>query len=273
MFTPTDRVAVAVSGGKDSLSLLNILNKIEKKFPQSELIAITIDEGISNYRAEAIKLAEEHCQALKIEQHTYSFKELFGYNLDEIVKTSESRGKLTSCSYCGILRRKALNLVAKDINASKLATGHNLDDEVQSMVMNLLRGDIYQMRRIGSILEDQGKGFVERVKPLCHLPERDVALYAYLKKIKFQTISCPYMETSIRTDVRQFLNYLEEKHASIKFNIFQTFGKIIEKLGSEESKNNINHCTICHEPTSGKTCRACTIITSLGLKLQKPKLP
>jgi len=272
MFAPNDRIAVAVSGGKDSLSLLYILNKIEKKFPKSELIAITIDEGISNYKSEAIKLAGEQCQALKIEHQTYSFKELYGYNLDDIVKTSESRGKLTSCSYCGILRRKALNLVAKDVNASKLATGHNLDDEVQSMIMNLLRGDIYQMRRTGSVLEGKRNGFVERVKPLCHLPEKDVALYAYLKKIRFQSISCPYMETSMRSDTRRFLNYLEAKHAGIKFNIFQTFEKIKDKLGSDEQKNNINHCTICHEPTSGKTCRSCNIISSLGLELQKPKL-
>jgi uncharacterized protein (TIGR00269 family) len=272
MFTPTDRVAVAVSGGKDSLSLLYILNKIEEKFPKSELIAITIDEGISNYRAEAIKLADEHCQTLKIEHYTRSFKEVYGYDLDEIVKAAEARGKLTSCSYCGILRRKALNFVAKEVNASKLATGHNLDDEVQSMVMNLLRGDIYQMRRIGSVLETKDNGFVEKVKPLCHLPEKEVALYAYLKKIRFQTISCPYMETSMRSDIRRFLNSLEEKHAGIKFNIFQTFKKIKDQLGSEERKNNINYCTICHEPTSGKTCRACNILSSLGLKLQKPKL-
>ncbi len=272
MFTPNDRVAIAVSGGKDSLSLLCILNKIEKKFPKSELIAITIDEGISNYRSEAIKLADEQCQTFGIEHHTYSFKELYGYNLDEIVKASESGGKLTSCSYCGILRRKALNLVAKKVNASKLATGHNLDDEVQSMVMNLLRGDIEQMRRVGSVFEGKKNGFVERVKPLCHLPEKDVALYAYLKKVRFQSISCPYMETSMRSDVRQFLNDLEMKHAGIKFNIFQTFKKIKDKLGSEEQKNNIKNCVICYEPTSGKICRSCNILSSLGLELQKPKL-
>jgi uncharacterized protein (TIGR00269 family) len=272
MFTPNDRIAIAVSGGKDSLSLLYILNKIEKKFPKSELIAITIDEGISNYRSEAVQLADEQCQALKIEHHTYSFKELFGYDLDDIVKTSESRGKLTSCSYCGILRRKALNLAAKNVNASKLATGHNLDDEVQSMVMNLLRGDIDQMRRMGSVLDGKRSGFVERVKPLCHLPEKDVAFYAYLKEIRFQSISCPYMETSMRSDVRRFLDYLEAKHAGIKFNIFQTFEKVEDQLGSGERNNKINQCTICHEPTSGKTCRSCNIILSLGLELQKPKL-
>lgn len=272
MFTPSDRIAVAVSGGKDSLSLLYILHKLEKKFPKSELVAIIIDEGIASYRSEAIALATEHCQSLKIEYHTYSFKEFFGYNLDEIVKTTELHGKLSSCSYCGILRRKALNLAAKDVNASKLATGHNLDDEVQSMVMNLLRGDISQIRRLGSLVKTTSKGFVERVKPLCHLPEKDVAFYAYLKKIQFQTISCPYMETSMRSDIRQFLNYFEEKHAGIKFNIFQTFEKLKNEYRDAEQEYYINYCTICHEPTSGKTCRACNILTELGLKIHQPKL-
>ena len=149
MLKPNDKVAVAVSGGKDSLSLLHILSKIEEKFPESELIAITIDEGISNYRSEAIEIADENCIKLGIEHHVYSFKELYGYDLDEVVKAAEAGGELTPCSYCGILRRKALNLATKDTGATKLATAHNLDDEIQSMVMNLLRGDIYQISRIG----------------------------------------------------------------------------------------------------------------------------
>ena len=266
MLTPTERVAVAVSGGKDSLSLLYILKKIEKKFPKSELIAITIDEGISNYRSEAIKLAKEHCQTLNIKHHIASFKELYGHSLDEIVKTANLKGTLSSCSYCGILRRKALNIVAKEIEASKLATGHNLDDEVQSILMNLLRGDIYQIQRIGSAIDDKDNGFVERIKPLCHLPEKEIALYAYLQNIQFQTISCPYMETSMRSDIRRFLNYLEEKHSGIKFTVFQTFEKIKEKLGNEEREEELNYCKTCNEPTSGITCRACTVLKSLGFE-------
>ena len=270
MLKPNDRVAVAVSGGKDSLSLLNILNKIEEKFPNSELTAITIDEGISNYRSEAIEIADEHCEKLGIELHVYTFKELYGYGLDEVVEAAEAGGELTPCSYCGILRRRALNLAAKDTGATKLATAHNLDDETQSMVMNILRGAIYQMGRIGPISE-KDTGFVQRVKPLCQVPEKEVALYASLNSIRFQTASCPYSETSMRSDIRRFLNYLENKHPGMKFSIFQTFEKIRANLGGLELKHDLNRCEICNEPTSGKICRPCSIIASLGLQVKKPE--
>ena len=269
MFKPDDRIAVAVSGGKDSLSLLHILSLIEEKYSESELLAITIDEGISNYMSEGIEIANESCDNLKIEHNVYSFKELYGYGLDDIVKEAEACGELTPCSYCGILRRKALNLAAKDVGASKLVTGHNLDDEIQSMIMSLLRGDINQMSRCRAVLEGNDVNFVKRVKPLCHIPEKEVALYAFFNKIRFQVISCPYLETSMRSDIRRFINSMENKHSGMKFNIFQTFEKIKANLNGSGLKDDINRCDICHEPTSGKVCRSCRVITSLGLQLKK----
>jgi len=264
MFKPDDRIAVAVSGGKDSLSLLHILSLIEEKYSESELLAITIDEGISTYRSEGIEIVEENCIKNGIEHHVYSFKEFYGYNLDEIVKAAKTSGELTPCSYCGILRRKALNLAAKDVGATKLVTAHNLDDEVQSMIMNILRGNVLQMSRIGPVLKGKDIGFVQRVKPLCRVPEKEVALYAFLNKIRFQTTSCPYMETSMRSDIRQFLNDLENKHSGMKFTIFKTFEKIKANLDSMNLNYDLSHCEICHEPTSGKICRPCSIIGTLG---------
>ncbi len=146
MFDINDRIAVAVSGGKDSVSLLHVLSKIEADFPQSTLQAITVDEGIKGYRDEAVKNAEENCSQLGVKHLTVSFKETFGYTLDEIVKKTCNE-KMTPCAYCGVLRRRALNVAAKQVEAYKIATAHTLDDEIQTFLLNIVHGDPSRIAR------------------------------------------------------------------------------------------------------------------------------
>ncbi len=106
-----DHIAVAVSGGKDSLTLLRILRKIERRFPNAKLTAVTVDEGIRGYRAEAVKLAMRYCKELEVDHVVVSFRELFGTSLDQIVKSKEER---SPCSYCGVLRRRAIHSAGQD---------------------------------------------------------------------------------------------------------------------------------------------------------------
>ena len=265
MFAPDDRIAVAVSGGKDSTSLLHILHKIEIKFPRSELSAITIDEGISGYREEAVVIAKENCKRLGVEHVVKSFKELYGHNLDEIVKIAEEKGDLSPCSYCGVLRRKALNVLAKDIAADKLALAHTLDDEVQTRLLNVIHGDVARLGRVGPVLEGDFPGFVRRVKPLCEVPEREVALYTFLKGIEFQMMPCPYRRTALRNDIRSFLNRLETKHPGTKYTVLRAFEKIAPSIRELTGKAGLKNCKICGEPTVGEICKACQSLRDLGL--------
>ncbi|MEM2913775.1 MAG: TIGR00269 family protein [Candidatus Bathyarchaeia archaeon] len=261
MFNPDDHIAVALSGGKDSLALLTILNKLEKKFPHSKITAITVDEGIEGYRDEAIKLAKECCSSLNVDHLTVSFKELFGVELDEIVKFKEN---LSPCAYCGVLRRRAIDKAAKMIKATKIATAHNLDDEAQTALLNLFNGDIARMARTEPVLKDPEGKFLVRVKPLCEVMEKEIALYAYLKGIEFQSISCPYVTTSLRNDIRNMLNRLDERHPGVKYVVYHSAQKIRDSLKATLEKIELRNCRFCGEVTTNEVCGVCKMIKNLS---------
>jgi uncharacterized protein (TIGR00269 family) len=247
------RIAIGVSGGKDSLSLLQIMEKIESEQPKSELIAISIDEGIQGYRDEALSLAKNATKKLNIEHVIFSFKDLFDTTMEQIATREKD---MTPCSFCGVLRRRALNLAAKDVEADRLATGHTLDDMAQTTLLNILRGDIKKLDSYHPGGESVN-GFVRRIKPLCEIPERETTFYAYLNNIEFQSIPCPFSDESMRTEIRRFLNRMELNHPSTLFTIFNGTIRLaltVETIGQSKK------CKFCGEPTLNETCRVCTIM-------------
>ena len=261
-----DRIAVAVSGGKDSVSLLHILAKIERGYSKTSLVAVTVDEGIKGYRDEALKIAAENCKKLGIEHHVVSFKELYGYRLDQIVKSLKQKGdsRLTPCAYCGVLRRKALNITARNLKADKLATAHTLDDETQTILLNIFHGDVLRIAREKPVTDEAHPKLVQKVKPFCEIPEKETALYAYVRKIKFQSTPCPYASEALRNDIRIMLNRMEEKHAGIKFTIFKSIERIRPALEDIASKEGLRECSECGEPTTEKICRTCQMLRQVG---------
>ncbi|MEM3702941.1 MAG: TIGR00269 family protein [Candidatus Bathyarchaeia archaeon] len=260
-----NRIAVAVSGGKDSVSLLHILTKIERKYPKASLIAVSVDEGIAGYRNEALKIAGENCRKLGVEHHVISFKELYGFTLDEIVSMLKKSGEseLTPCAYCGVLRRKALNIVARTVEADKLATAHTLDDEAQTILLNMLHGDVLRMVREQPVTDEIHPKLVRRIKPFCEIPERETALFAYIKKMKFQSTPCPYAPEALRNDVRFFLNRMEEKHPGIKYTVFKAAEKIRQTLEKAACSEILKECSKCGEPTVQYVCKACEMLQRL----------
>lgn len=192
-----DRIAVAISGGKDSGALLKFLVSLTAVRKDLSLIAVTIDEGIAGYRD--VSVAERIAASFGVEWITASFSDEYGTTMDQIVET---KGDRLSCSSCGVLRRRILNRVAREAGATKLALGHNLDDEAQSVLMNALRGD--QARLIREELDEE---FVPRIKPFIFIPEREVALYAHMHLVSFEQGRCPYSHNALRADVRKILNW------------------------------------------------------------------
>lgn len=260
-----ERIAVAVSGGKDSVGLLHILSKIEKNYPKSSLIAVTVDEGIRRYRDEALKIAAENCEKLSVPHYSISFKDIYGYTLDELVTQLEEkeRSKLTPCAYCGVLRRKALNIAARNVRADKLATAHTLDDEVQTILLNILHGDSLRIAREKPVTDPRHPKLVQRIKPFCEIPERETTLYAYVKKIDFQDLPCPHASEALRNDIRAFLNRMEEKHSGMKFTIFRSAERIRPAIEKIAETQELRGCRRCGEPTTSMTCTACQMLMEL----------
>ena len=252
MFEYDSRIAVGVSGGKDSLAMLRLLHEIEARQPEAELIAICIDEGVSGYRDEALRLAEKNCKELDIEMHVLSFKDLFDETMDEIAVKDRELG---ACSYCGVFRRRALNEAAKMVDADRLATGHNLDDMAQSVLLNVLRGDIKRIRAFNPGGQRLGE-YVRRVKPMCEAPEKETSYYAFINGLEFQSLPCPYADEAMRNDARRFLNRMEHKRPGTKFTLYQTGLRV---RSEEEVGVVVNRCRVCGAPTTGDVCRTCQL--------------
>jgi uncharacterized protein (TIGR00269 family) len=265
MLKYNDTIAVAVSGGKDSVSLLHILARTENKFPKASLSAITIDEGIKGYRDEAMRIASDNCRKLGIRHETVSFRELYGYTLDEIVKKQErtEHRTETACAICGVLRRRALNIAGRRVGASKIATAHTLDDETQTILLNIFHGDIIRTAREKPVTDKADDDLIQKIKPFCLIPEEETALYAYVKKTKFQSIACPYASDALRNDIRLILNRLEKKRPGTKFTIYKSIEKVRPSLEMAEKKKRVARCVICGEPTSERTCRVCQILQKI----------
>ncbi len=270
MLQRTDRIAVGYSGGKDSTVLLAILVEIQQRFPESEVIAITLEEG-SKQDTERQDVLRTVSNQLDIEHVTSSYQDLFSLTLDEVANRAQAmQSPLSPCAYCGTLRRQGLNMLSRKIQADKLALGHNLDDEVQSMLMNLIRGDLPRLARIKPFLKGVPKWLVPRIKPMYHLIESDIALFSKLLGYPIYHPPCPYKETSLRSEIREWLNTFETKHPGSKFNFHATLMKIIDALQKGEDAP-YQKCTHCGEITSNQVCAVCLHKEALGFSQTKKK--
>jgi uncharacterized protein (TIGR00269 family) len=261
-----DRIAVAVSGGKDSTALLHILHKILGRWKDSEMFAITIDEGIRGYRPPNLRRARQACRELGIKHYVFSFRDELGKTLDRKVKEIKPSDQIREpCTYCGVGRRWILNRKARELGATKLAVGHNLDDEVQSVLLNYMRGDLPRASRMGPVTDWSrrkrlGERFVPRIKPLREVPEKEIALYVLLKGYDIKWDECPYAG-GVRFDARDFINSMEDKYPGIKYTMLYTFDKInpCVREVSKREEGELVLCSKCSEPGSKKVCKTCEL--------------
>ena len=248
----SEKIAVALSGGKDSIALLYILHKIFRNRPDLEFIAITIDEGIKGYRENTLEHAITLTGELGIGHIIRSFKDEFETTLDALTREKENR----ACTLCGVLRKNILNKAARELGANKIAIGHNLDDESQTILMNYMRGDINRLKRMipGTIQ----KGMVPRIKPLRSIPEKEVALYGLLNNLPVSMDECPYAGFALRNEIRELLNNYEVNHPGTKYSLLGGYESISEFLHPADTQ--IVFCEKCSEPGSERICKTCRLL-------------
>lgn len=270
-----ENLGVALSGGKDSLTLLHLLNKLSKQNPKIKLAAIAINEGIHDYRDKTLITAKEFCNKNDIPLHIYSFEEEFGMSLDNALKILDVK----PCTICGIFRRYLLNKKSKELGFTKLATGHNLDDEAQSIVMNQFKNNIQASARLGprAGIKDAGtesgncvgnKNFVQRIKPLYLCTEKEVTVYAYINKLLDDFNECPNVAKSYRAQIRDMLNNFENENPGTKYAVINSFLQILPDLKERFKGEEVNYCKSCGEPAAKGRCNACIFVE----KLEKAKL-
>src|SRR3989338_2010452 len=274
-----ENLGVALSGGKDSLSVLHILQKLSQENPKISLNAIAIDEGIEGYREKTLAKAAEFCEKNNIKLHVFSYKEEFGLSLDGMLKIL----KVKPCTICGIFRRYFLNKKSKELKLTKLVTGLNLDDECQSIMMNQMKNSIQASARLGpkvGLIQDEMSAnrkaisehaqkpkvfdkFVQRIKPLYLCTEKEVTTYAFINGLLDNFNECPNVAFSFRAQVRDMLNGMEQKFAGTKYSIVNSFLEILPMLKEKFKGEMVQICSRCGEPSSNDICSACNYLERL----------
>jgi len=263
-----DTICVAASGGKDSLTVLYLTKKYLQlnNLNTNNLFALAIDEGIANYRETTLIDLNKFCTDHEIPLHIIKAKKEFNYTLDQAYPLINKDTKKKPCNICGVWRRYLLNKHARLLKATKVITGHNLDDEAQAIIMNIFKANTDIAAHLGPISGiNEHNLFVQRVKPLYFCTEKETRLYALLKKFQVQFIECPYSNEGLRSNIRDMLNDFETKYKGTKQGIINSFLAMLPLLKQQASEKNqeINLCKKCQEPAHQDICNACKIQLSL----------
>ena len=256
--TGGERIAIAVSGGKDSTVALHLVHKILGERRNLDIAAVTVDEGIKGYRASSLPIVREQCKRLGVEHLTASFEDLFKITMDKVAAASRD---ISVCSYCGVLRRAAMNRTARGWNATHLATGLNLDDSAQSILMNIARGDVERLARLGPHRR-RVEGLVPRIQPLRSIPESETTLYAIVNELKFHDLECPYAPEALRNSYRSVVAQLEDDYPGTRHAILRSYDGLLPVLESQYPNSSLRRCE-CGEPTAGTKCKACELVEDL----------
>lgn len=262
MFSRDDRVLVAVSGGKDSLSLWDVLWRLGYQ-ADGLYIGLGIDGGIA-YSDESQRLCEAFAAERGLALHTASVPQEYGETIPEMAeRTTRGRGK--PCSVCGLTKRHVMNRIARDGGYDVLVTGHNLDDEAAVLFGNTLNWQAGYMARQGPVLEASHPGLARKAKPLCRLYEREMAAYALLRGIEYIYDECPHAVGSKSIYYKELLNQLEADRPGAKLSFYLSFLMAKEEglfaPQGDRQAAQMKSCPTCGQPTTAPgECAFCRMV-------------
>jgi uncharacterized protein (TIGR00269 family) len=260
MFTADEKILVAVSGGKDSLSLWDILQRLGYQV-DGLYICLGIDEGI-HYSSESQRLAEKFASQRGLKLHVVDIQKEYKEAIPALtLKSRRGRGK--DCSICGLVKRHEMNRIARDFGYDVLATGHNLDDEAAVLFGNTLNWTGEYLLRQGPMLSER-PGLARKVKPLCRLYEREMLAYALLRKIEYIYDECPLSAGSTSIYYKETLNRLEHDRPGAKLTFYLNFLEARKNglfADREKIQAELHPCPHCGQPTSASNlCSFCRMV-------------
>ena len=210
MLCEGDKIAVAVSGGKDSLTLLRVLNDRRQFVPiKYDVLAVHIDLGYPRSCARRLS--------------AYFKKQGINYHIEKVDILKETKRKDISCFWCSWNRRKALFGAANGLGCTKVALGHHKDDIIETVLLNLFfQGEISAM----SPKQELFKGKITLIRPLAYVEEKMIERFAKEAKLPHETCACPNSITSNRTKMAGIINELKKTCPDVKTNIFRSVKRI-----------------------------------------------
>ncbi len=265
MFTPDERILVAVSGGKDSLSLWDILWRIGYT-ADGLYIGLGIDGGV-HYSDQSLHLTQAFAAERNLHLLVENVPQIYGESIPEMAKRSQ-RGKGKPCSVCGLVKRHIMNRAARQGGYDVLVTGHNLDDEAAVLFGNTLTWQTGYLARQSPVLEAHHPGLVKKAKPLCRIYERETAAYALLRGIAYIYDECPYAEGSKTIYYKALLNSLEADRPGAKLSFYLSFleAKQSGLFSTYQSlqEEELHTCPGCGQPTTAPgECAFCRMVARL----------
>lgn len=220
MFRRGERVAIGASGGKDSTVLASVLKTLNEHYDYGlDLVLLSIDEGIKGYRDDSLETVKRNALQYDMALEIVGYDQLYGWTMDQVVAQV---GKKGNCTYCGVFRRQALDRGAAKLGIRHVVTGHNADDVAETVMMNLLRGDLPRLARATSIVTSSAASEIKRSKPLKYAYEKEIVLYAHHKKLDYFSTECIYSPEAFRGSARTLIKDLEKIRPSSILDIVKS---------------------------------------------------
>ncbi|CQH47948.1 putative tRNA 2-thiolation protein [Halobacterium hubeiense] len=261
---------IGLSGGKDSVVLTDIIEETFAEDPRVELVALTIHEGIEGYRDESLAACEQLTADRDVRHEVVTYADEFDVEMDDVVEDDPM--DMAACAYCGVFRRDLLAKYAEAYDADKLLTGHNLDDEAETALMNILEGNVEQVAKhfdasLGPFDERTPKDeMIPRAKPLRDVPEKEVALYAQLRDLPVHMEECPHSSEAFRGEIQDLLLKLEENHPGTRHSIMAGYEELAGLAADQYSDEDadVGECEECGAPTTRDRCRKCALVEAVN---------